>query len=118
MNNKSPKEPSFISEVKKLVLWFFAPVLLLASLPLLIQTGAIGPLVILGGYFGLLQLDKLIKSANPPSVKVLVQALPSGMYVLYDYYSLNRLTQKEYRTRESALFDLKKTHPDCKYETS
>lgn len=118
MSNPQQGEPSPMSEAKKVALWFSIPTLTLIFLPMLIKTGAIGPLVILGFYFGIIELDKLIKKHNPPSIKVLVQALPSGKYVLYDYHSLNRLTSKEYRTRENALWDLKSMHPENKYETS
>lgn len=103
--------------LKRVLFWTFIPMLTLILLPMLINTGALGPLVIFIVYFGIIQLDKFLKTLNPPSIRVLVQSLPTGKYVLYDYYSLIRLTSKEYFTRESALEDLHNSHPNVRYET-
>lgn len=118
MNNQQNENEQDRLYLKRVIFWTSIPMLTLILLPMLISTGAIGPLVIFMVYFGIIQLDKFLKTLNPPSIRVLIQSLPTGKYVLYDYYSLSRLTPKEYYTRESALEDLQNNHPNVRYETT
>lgn len=113
--NENEKDNAYI---KRVLFWTSIPMLMLILLPMLIDTGAVGPLVIFLVYFGIIQLDKFLKTLNPPNIRVLIQSLPTGKYVLYDYYSLSRLTPKEYYTRESALEDLQNKNPSIRYEAN
>lgn len=80
----------------------------LLFLPVIVHTGAIGPLIILLGYWSVKSLSDAQKrkilethSVAEPNA-IIIQELPNGKWTAFDYETLDRLTRKEYPTANSA----------------
>lgn len=101
------------------VKWFAFLVVAFVSMPLLINSGAMGPLTLLVPYWGLLYLQKRHR-ANPSKggMVILLQKLENGKIAAYDYYSLTRVTEKEYWSFQTAQDQINNLYPGAAFRLS